>query len=84
MPRFTNFPNGITSLGIPTFGTGTIPPFTGNYFFVQQTTTAGVNAGSGTAQSPYNTIEAALAACSRLLRVALGRITAVTLAWSAR
>ena len=28
--------------------------------------------------------QAALAACSRLLRVALGRITAVTLAWSAR
>lgn len=64
MARFTNFPNGITSLGIPTFGTGTIPPFTGNYFFVQQTTTAGVTAGAGTAQSPYNTIEAALAACT--------------------
>lgn len=63
MPRFTNYPNGITSLGIPTFGTGFMPPFTGNYFFVQETTTAGVAAGQGTAQAPFNTIQQALAQC---------------------
>lgn len=63
MPKFTNFPNGITSLGIPTFGTGILPPFTGNYFFVQETTTAGVSAGAGTAQSPFNTLGQALAQC---------------------
>jgi hypothetical protein len=63
MTRWTNFPNGITSLGIPTFGTSSIPPFTGNYFFVQETTTAGVSAGAGTAQSPYNTLAQALAQC---------------------
>lgn len=63
MPRWTNFPNGITSLGIPTFGTGIIPPFTGNYFFVQETTTAGVAFGQGTAQQPFNTIQGALDQC---------------------
>ena len=63
MARWTNFPNGITSLGIPTFGTGSLPPYTGNYFFVQEVTTAGVAAGAGTAQSPFNTIEQALAEC---------------------
>lgn len=63
MPRWTNFPNGITSLGIPTFGTSMIPPFTGNYFFVQEVTTAGVAAGAGTAQQPFNTIQQALAEC---------------------
>lgn len=64
MARFTNFPNGITSLGIPTFGAGGfLPPFTGNYFFVQETTTAGASAGAGTASNPFNTIQSALAAC---------------------
>lgn len=59
---FTNYPNGITSLGIPTFGAGGfIPPFTGKYFFVQEVTTAGVLAGLGTAQQPYNTLQQALA-----------------------
>lgn len=64
MARWTNFPNGITSLGIPTFGTGIIPPFPSNYFFVQETTTAGVAAGAGTAQSPFNTLDQALAECT--------------------
>ena len=64
MPRWTNFPNGITSLGIPTFGTGFLPPFTGNYFFVEETATAGLAAGAGTAQQPFNTIQQALAECT--------------------
>lgn len=64
MPRFTNFPNGVSSLGIPTFGTGIIPPFTGNYFFVKETTTIGASAGQGTAQQPFNTISQALAQCT--------------------
>src|SRR5262249_35154330 len=64
MGGFTNYPNGITSLGIPTFGSGGfIPPFTGKYFFVQETTTAGVAAGSGTAQAPFNRFDEALASC---------------------
>ena len=28
----TNFPNGISSFGIPVFGSG-LPPFTGQYIF---------------------------------------------------
>lgn len=63
MAGWTNFPNGITSLGIPTFGTGIIPPFTGKYFFVQETTTAGTAFGQGTAQQPFNTLDQALAQC---------------------
>lgn len=63
MARWTAFPNGITSLGIPTFGSSSIPPFTGNYFWVQERTTAGVSAGSGTVSDPYNTLAQAIAAC---------------------
>jgi hypothetical protein len=65
MPRWTNFPNGITSQGVPTFGTGGLPPFTGNYFFVQENSSlgAGVAGGLGTVQSPFNTIQQALAGC---------------------
>lgn len=63
MARFTNFPNGITSLGIPTFGTGSLPPFPSNYFFVQERTTIGVSAGTGTAQDPFNTLSQAISAC---------------------
>lgn len=64
MAGFTAFPNGITSLGIPTFGTGILPPFTGKYLFVQEVTTAGVSAGQGTAQQPFNTLDQALAQCT--------------------
>lgn len=60
---FTNYSNGITSLGIPTWGTGVLPPFTGKYLFVKETTTAGVSAGAGTAQSPFNTLTDAYAQC---------------------
>lgn len=86
MARWTNFPNGITSLGIPTFGTGTIPPFTGNYFFVEELTTAGVSAGAGTAQSPFNTLDQALAACTAgnndvVFLIGTVHVTA-TVAWS--
>ena len=64
MPKFTNFPNGITSLGIPTFGTGFLPPFLGNYFFVQEDpNNIGVAEGLGTAKAPFNTIAQALAKC---------------------
>lgn len=63
MGGFTNFPNGITSLGVPTFGTGILPPFPSNYIFVEEVTTAGVAAGQGTANQPFNTLQQALAEC---------------------
>lgn len=59
----TNFQNGISSFGIPTFGVPSILPFTGNYFFVKEQTTIGASAGLGTFDQPYNTLEQALAAC---------------------
>jgi hypothetical protein len=65
MGGFTNFPNGITSLGIPTFGSGgMVPPFPSKYCFVEELTTAGVSAGIGSATSPFNTLAQALASAS--------------------
>jgi hypothetical protein len=65
MPRFTDFPNGITSLGIPTFGTGMLPPFTGKYWFVEENPSIiGQNGGLGSASQPFNTIQQALAAAT--------------------
>ena len=60
---WTNFPKGVMSMGIPTFGSSGLPPFTGNYFFVQETYTAGSAAGNGTAAAPFNTLAQALASC---------------------
>lgn len=62
--RWTNYPNGITSLGIPTFGAGGLLPFVGNYWFVQEVTTAGVAAGEGSAKSPFNTLQQAINAAT--------------------
>lgn len=62
MMPFTSFPGGITSLGVPTFGSGgIIPPFPSDYIFVQEKFTAGQAAGVGTATSPFNTLQQALA-----------------------
>lgn len=53
----TNFPNGITSFGIPVIGSGSmIPTSPGNVYFVNYTT--GADAGPGTnIQYPWKTIE---------------------------
>ena len=40
----TNFPNGVSSFGVPILGGGTIFT-TGSIFFVDSTTTAGINNG---------------------------------------
>ena len=56
----TNFPNGISSFGIPIYGTSAAaPPLTGIVLFVD--TVNGVNAGAGTSPtSPYQTVAYAL------------------------
>lgn len=59
---YTNFPNGITSMGVPTIGTGGLLPFTGNYFFVNETT--GSDGNTGGAQDPFATLTRALALCT--------------------
>lgn len=59
---YSDFPNGITSMGIPTFGAGGLLPFTGAYFWVNQAT--GSDGNPGTADSPFATIGQALLAVS--------------------
>lgn len=59
---YTNFPNGITSLGIPTFGAGGLLPFSGNYFYVNEST--GSDGNTGGAQDPFATLTRALALCT--------------------
>lgn len=51
----TNFPNGVSSFGIPVYGGGTIPVTPGNVYFVNYT--SGVDAGNGSLNSPWKTIE---------------------------
>ena len=59
MPRWTNFPNGITSLGVPTFGVGGGLPLTGDYWFVNSVT--GVDGNVGSSGQPMKTIARAVA-----------------------
>jgi hypothetical protein len=52
----TNFPNGITSFGVPVMGSGGgIPATTGNYYFVSSTTGSNDNDGK-TKDSPVATL----------------------------
>lgn len=55
---YTNFPNGLTSFGIPVTGYG-IPVVHGKYIFVDAAATGTLN--KGTKQYPYSTITAAVA-----------------------
>lgn len=62
MADYTNFPNGITSFGVPVV-TGGIPPTTGSYFFVHSGTGAASNDGL-TADTPLATIDQAINKCT--------------------
>lgn len=57
----TNFPNGLSSFGIPVLG-GAMIPFNGSYFFVDAVNGADGNVGS--ADSPMQTLAAAYARCT--------------------
>lgn len=52
----TNYPNGVSSFGVPVIGSGSIPSTTGKYFFVS-------NNAQGSPISPFTSLTAALAAC---------------------
>ena len=54
----TNFPNGITSFGIPIFGGG-LPPFTGQYLFCDYL--RGNDGNDGSPNTPLKTLSAAYA-----------------------
>jgi len=59
----TNFPNGLTSFGVPVMGGNRIPATTGTYFFVDSTT--GSNANSGRDKDhPVATLAYALTLCT--------------------
>lgn len=58
---YTNFPNGVTSFGVPMISNGTAPFFTGNWFFVNETT--GSDGNTGGAQDPFKTLTQALSQC---------------------
>ena len=58
----TNFPNGITSFGVPVLGTIGGLPFTGNYYFVDPEN--GADGNEGSVELPLKTLYGALAKCT--------------------
>ena len=58
----TNFPNGITSFGVPVLGTIGGLPFSGNYYFVDPVN--GADGNDGTPELPLKTLYGALAKCT--------------------
>lgn len=59
----TNFPNGLSSFGIPVIGgNGNIPVTTGKYFFVDSNTGSNSNPGNAPTR-PLATLDAALGKC---------------------
>lgn len=60
----TNFPNGVSSFGVPVMGGGPQVPFTtGNYFFVDSGTGAAGNSGTSV-DYPLATIDQAINKCT--------------------
>jgi hypothetical protein len=51
--------SGLEVAGVPTIGTGGLLPFTGNYYFVNETT--GSDGNTGAADNPFKTLTQALA-----------------------
>lgn len=61
---FTNFPNGITSFGVPVIGSGNaIPASTGTYFFVDSSTGSASNDGKSPQQA-LATVDQAVNKCT--------------------
>lgn len=81
---YTNFPSGITSFGIPTFGSGGLLPFTGSYFWVNETT--GSDGNTGGASDPFKTLARAINAATAnngdVIFIEGTIHTTATIAWS--
>ena len=58
----TNFPNGVSSFGIPIIGGIAGIPFTGNYYFVNYAN--GADGNEGSPSNPMKTISGAYARCT--------------------
>lgn len=54
----TNFPNGVSSYGVPIVGSGQLPQSNGGYWFVNSVT--GLNGNPGTFDAPFATLAYAL------------------------
>lgn len=61
--EFTNFPNGVTSFGVPTVGGYQIPITKGTYFFVHSGTGSASNDGLSPS-TPLATIDSAINKCT--------------------
>lgn len=60
----TNFPNGVSSFGIPLLGSSAgLPVSTGNYYYVDSSTGAN-QVGLGTRETPFSTIDYAIGQCT--------------------
>lgn len=59
----TNFPQGVSSFGIPQLGAGDIPTSTGSFFFVDSNTGSAFNDGKSST-SPFATVQQAITACT--------------------
>ena len=60
----TNFPNGITSFGVPVMGgSGLIPATTGTYFFVSSVTGSDAHSGKSVVEA-FGTIDYAIGKCT--------------------
>ena len=61
----TNFPQGVSSFGMPVLGSGFIPPTTGNVFFVDSGASNASTANAGTdPKKPMSTIDSAINQCT--------------------
>jgi len=58
----TNFPNGVSSFGVPVLGSISGVPFTGNYYFVDPA--SGADGNEGSAESPLATLYEAHRRCT--------------------
>ena len=79
-----NYTNIGSQFGMPLFGVSGVPPFTGNYFWVDETN--GSDGNTGGPQDPFASLKQAHASClannNDVVFLSGSNHTAVTLAWS--
>ena len=80
----SSYTNIASQLGMPLFGVAGVPPFTGNYFWVDETN--GSDGNTGGPQDPFKTLKQAHASClannNDVVFLTGSSHTAVSIAWS--